>query len=64
MCVCYLRGSGLGVDADQEHLHSAVLLHGQRECEVAEWVKSHRDLGTLWTHQSGFEQAMEYVHDD
>lgn len=35
----YLHGSKLWVSADQEHLHSAILFHGQGQREVAEGVK-------------------------
>lgn len=46
----HLHGPGLGVCAHQEHLHGAVLLHGQWQREVAERVKGDRDHGALRTH--------------
>lgn len=59
----YLHGSKLRVSADQEHLHSAILFHGQGQCEVAEGVKGDGNFGAFWANQRRFEQAMEDVHD-
>lgn len=58
----YLHGSKLWVSADQEHLHSAILFHGQGQCEVAEGVKGNGNFGAFWANQRRFEQAMEDVH--
>lgn len=60
----YLHGSELRVSADQEHLHSAILFHGQGQCEVAEGVEGNRNFGAFWADQCRFEQAMEDVHDN
>lgn len=60
----YLHGSGLRIVANQEHLHCAIFLHGQWQCEVAERVKSDRHFGALRADQCGLEQAMEDIHND
>lgn len=58
----HLRGSGLRVRAHQEHLHCSILLHGERQREVAERIKGYRHLGALWAHQGGLEKTVENVH--
>lgn len=60
----YLHGSELRVSADQEHLHSAILFHGQGQREVAEGVKGNGNFGAFWADQRRFEQAVEDVHDN
>lgn len=60
----HLRGPRMRVGAHQEELHGAVLLHGQRQREVAEGVKGDRHLGAFWAHQGGFEEAVENVNYD
>lgn len=60
----YLRGFGQRVQPHQIDLQRSLLLHGQRQRQVAEGVKGHRDLGTHGTHQRGLEQAVKYIDDD
>lgn len=57
----HLCGSGLRVRAHQENLHCSILLHGERQREVAERIKGYRHLGTLWAHQGGLEKTVENI---
>lgn len=58
----HLRGSGLRVRTHQENLHCSILLHGERQREVAERIKGYRHLGALWAHQGGLEKTVENIH--
>lgn len=57
----HLCGSGLRVRANQENLHCSILLHGERQREVAERIKGYRHLGALWAHQGGLEKTVENI---
>ncbi len=60
----HLSGFGQRVQPHQIHLQRLLLLHGQRQRQVAEGVKGHRDLGAHGAHQSGLEEAVEDIHYD
>lgn len=60
----HLSGFALRVAADQKNLHGAIFPHREREGEIAEGVKGHRDFGAFRAHQRRFEKAVENVYDD
>ncbi len=60
----HLSGFGQRVQPHQIHIQRPLLLHGQRQRQVDEGIKGHRDLGAHGAHQSGLEEAMEDIHDD
>lgn len=58
----HLRRLGAGVQRDEEDFHDPLLADGKRDAQVAEGVKGHGDLATLWADQRGLEEAVECVH--
>lgn len=51
-------------NGDKDELELALLLRGQRETEVAEGIKGHRDLLAVGTHKRRLEQPVKLVYDD
>lgn len=62
--VCYLCRLGQRVQSDQVDLQRPLLLHGQRQRQVAEGIEGHGDFRAHGTDQGGFEEAVEDVHND
>jgi len=60
----HLTQSQLRIPRHKVHNHLSLLLDGQRQWEVTEWVELHWDFGTIRTNQSRLEQTMKNVDND